>query len=227
MSPRYVGFIPAAPLLIPDVSPSARDADLRHAVRRVIADAVEVQRSTGSTLTVIGTAPQTRDYSGTWDFARVGVPRSAPPGPALPTSLAIAAWFLDEVGASATRRYLGVDASASVQECLSVGGEIAADGVLIVVGDGSARHGDKAPGADDPRAPEFDARVIAALADGAPDDLLSLDANAAAELMVDGRAPWQIAAAAAMARSWSGHVLLQDARHGVGYIVAAWTPAAA
>lgn len=71
---------------------------------------------------------------------------------------------------------------------------------LVVVADGSARRGEKAPGYLDERAAGLDAELVAGLRSADPERLLALDADLCAELLVHGRAPLQVAAAA-MARS--------------------------
>lgn len=67
---------------------------------------------------------------------------------------------------------------------------------LVVVGSPSARHGVDAPLAEDPRAAEVDADLIAALGDGPAALAVALDAlgpETARELAVSGWAPWRAA----------------------------------
>ncbi|HEY5185852.1 MAG TPA: hypothetical protein VIM19_13305, partial [Actinomycetes bacterium] len=84
----------------------------------------------------------------------------------------------------------------------------------------------KAPGALDERAGAFEAAVADALGTADRGALAGLDAGLAAALMVSGRAPWQVAAAA-----WTepqppvGRLLAHTQPYGVGYLVATWTPA--
>lgn len=92
---------------------------------------------------------------------------------------------------------------AGVQECRAAGeplGDDRDDVHLVVVADGSARRGEKAPGYLDERAAGLDAELVAGLRSADPERLLALDADLCAELLVHGRAPLQVAAAA-MARS--------------------------
>jgi hypothetical protein len=67
---------------------------------------------------------------------------------------------------------------------------------VLVLGDGSARRGEKAPGYLDERSSFFDSVVTDALAAGDPEPLRKLDADLAAELLVAGRAAWQVLATA-------------------------------
>lgn len=58
--------------------------------------------------------------------------------------------------------------------------------VVVVVGDGSARRGEKAPGHLDPRAHGWDERVEHALAHGDPATLAALDVQEGDELLAAG-----------------------------------------
>jgi aromatic ring-opening dioxygenase LigB subunit len=93
---------------------------------------------------------------------------------------------------------------------------------LLVMGDGSACRDSKAPGYLDPRAEQFDHRVTTALRNGDAETLLALNAVLAEELMVAGRAPWQVLAGACP--SARGEVLYDAAPYGVQYTVAYWEP---
>ncbi|MFM9134420.1 MAG: hypothetical protein ACKOT0_03125 [bacterium] len=230
MSVICAGFIPAAPLLVPLLAGSdvARDERLREAVRTVVGDVVGSLRHGASSVVVIGPASETSSYAGTWDFSRLGL-RLRGDGPGtLPTPLGVAAWFLDDAGTAAPREYVGVSDRAPAAACATLGRSLAEgrDIALLVVGDGSARRDEKAPGYLDPRAADFDARAVAALASGDPEALLALEPDLARELLAAGRAPWQVAAGAAQeaapADGWTAQVLLEEAPYGVEYVVARW-----
>ena len=116
-----------------------------------------------------------------------------------------------------------------------VAGEVAALGqdlatrdgrvLLLVVGDGSPKRGEKAPGHLDERSFAVDGAWVGALRDGDTDALLALDPDLCAELLVTGRAAWQVAATAVRAAGirieprllWSGDPW------GVMYAVARWS----
>lgn len=148
--------------------------------------------------------------------------------PALPLPALIAGWLRGRTHASQVRvRLLARDAPAD--ECRRIGEELArsADPVgLLVLGDGSTRHVERAPGGADPRAPAFDEAVRSALAEADADRLLRLDAALAADLDVAGRAAWQVLAGAALttAQPWHAEVLYSAAPFGVAYHVAVWDP---
>ncbi|MDQ1711764.1 MAG: hypothetical protein QOE45_1214 [Frankiaceae bacterium] len=191
---------PHPPLLVPEVAGGAAHEtdDLRAACRA----AVETLR--GYDLVVVGAAPETRRYE----------------APDLPPALAIGAWLAP--GAT----YQGIAANASPQDAAALGAQLAEhDVALLVMGDGSARRDEKAPGYVDPRAAPYDAAVVRALRDADPAALLALDPADDAALLVAGRAAWQVLAGAAGTGTYRGEVTYDAAPYGVGYLVATWSRA--
>ncbi|MCQ4082944.1 class III extradiol dioxygenase subunit B-like domain-containing protein [Streptomyces sp. RB6PN25] len=148
-------------------------------------------------------------------------------GRQLPASLAVGAWLLARTGWSAAPvEGLGVGEPLGVERCLQAGRELAASAervALLVMGDGSARRSEKAPGYLDERAGPFDESVAAALAAADAAALATLDERLAAELLAAGRAPWQVLAGAAEGAGLSGTLLYDEAPYGVGYFVATWS----
>jgi hypothetical protein len=244
--------VPGAPLLVPDVAGGSAEVDaelrasVRAAVRWLLSDvdrdqaaghgAVDTE-ATGpeavdaAPVLVIGAAPATGPLTGTWDWRPFGVPaRGAGTGEALPTALAVGAWFLDEAAPHRPRSYLGVSAAADAEQCRRLGAERAGRAVrLLVVADGSGCRSEKAPGHLDPRAGAFDTTLVSALRTGDPGQLLTLDPGLAAELLAQGRAPLQVLAGAVAAGPGAGsgggvratidHV---SDPYGVLYAVARW-----
>ncbi|MEU7804486.1 class III extradiol dioxygenase subunit B-like domain-containing protein [Micromonospora arborensis] len=168
-------------------------------------------------------------------------------GAVLPLSLTIGAWLLarhdprkPSTAAQATAApataapvtaaqvsAVQVAADAGPAELAALADEINAAGdrvALLVLGDGSACRGEKAPGYDDPRARPYDQRVATALAEADLDGLLDLDPVLSAELKAAGRAPWQVLAGAARSAGggWRGELLHDSAPYGVAYFVASW-----
>jgi hypothetical protein len=94
---------------------------------------------------------------------------------------------------------------------------------LLVMGDGSACRGERSPGYDDPRARPYDDAVARALATADLAVLRGLDGDLSAELLVAGRAPWQVLAEA-VAGAWRGRLAYYAAPYGVAYFVAGWEP---
>ena len=255
-------FCPHPPLLVPELAAGAAHElnELRRACDAAVARLLAVRPAL---LVVLGSGPTTRKYQRPFraSFSSFGLPIAvslgAGPsrGPALPLSLAVGVWLLHRAAASGTLpgatlageslRVEAVAADAPVEECVGLGTRYAChpDRVgLLVMGDGSACHSDPAPGSRDPRAGEFDAVVATALAEVDAHALLALDRELAAELMVAGRAPWQVLAAAAGGAAGAsgaataggagptgptsirlaGEVLYDAAPYGVNYTVAVW-----
>ena len=224
-----VAFVPATPLLVPQIAQGAAH-ELAH-LRQASLDAVtQLVQSGADQLVVVGTALVTGPATGKPDWSGFGV-GSAPTAQALSPSLSIGAWLLDQVGAQADP-YIGVSPQAKSIECAALGQSLVGEQPLVgeqsvavlVVGDGSACRSDKAPGSLDPRAKEFDSEVIEALRLGDPKRLAQLDSDLATELQVDGRAPWQVVAAMVDA-PMASHVVTSDDPYGVLYVVAHWSAA--
>jgi hypothetical protein len=155
----------------------------------------------------------------------------------LPLSLAVGVWLLARSGyrppddATGWAAY-AVGADQTPERCAKLGAALAGGErvALLVLGDGSACHGEKSPGYADARAEPFDDAVAAALATVDPDRLLAMDAPLSTELRCAGRPAWQVLAGAVAAgagsereRPWRGELLYRAAPYGVGYFVATWT----
>jgi hypothetical protein len=155
------------------------------------------------------------------------------PDPMLPLPALVAGWLREQGGARRVRVRL-IEPGLPVDDCRREGAELADDLAgpypvgLLVLGDGSNRHGDAAPARPDERAGEFDEAVETGLAAADPDALLALDPDVAAELNVTGRAAWQVLAGAvqAVGGQWRSHSLYDGSPFGVGYHVAVWDPPA-
>ncbi len=99
---------------------------------------------------------------------------------------------------------------------------------LLVIGDGSARRGPRAPGHFDERAAAFDAGVERAVRAGDTRALLDLDPGLARELMATGRPAWQVLAGALeTAAALSVAVQYAGDPFGVAYLVATLRPSGA
>ncbi|MFI9615311.1 class III extradiol dioxygenase subunit B-like domain-containing protein [Streptomyces sp. NPDC052023] len=147
--------------------------------------------------------------------------------PALPPSLAVAAWLLERTGWSdAPIEGFAVGEPLAPERCIEIGRDIAARAervALLVMGDASACRTLKAPGYLDERAEPFDAAVGRALGSADLAALEALDLELARQLMVSGRAPWQVLAGAAAGAGLGAELLYEDAPYGVGYVVASWS----
>ncbi len=199
---RAVAFVPSPPLLLEALG--GGPAELRAACQQAISVLDGVER-----VVVLGAGPIGGWVTGTIDATPYGA-RGAKADVPLPLALAVGTTLLGE-----RPHELWALAGGRVPELPDEVG-------LLVVGDGSARRTEKAPGHLDPRAAGFDAHVSAALAAGDPVALAALDGSLGAELLAAGVEAWQ-AAAVLSPGPWHGSLLLDDAPFGVGYFVATWT----
>lgn len=177
---------------------------------------------------VVGAADETGPWDGlTLDVHRFGTTRPRPEQEeSLPPSLGIGRMLLDDSGWRGPTDVVGVGWDASEQELLAVAGCLTggagATGVLLL-GDGSARRSEKAPGYLDPRASGYDDLVAAALADGDAAALRELDADLGRELMVGGRSVFRLLGLLAGDRPVTASLEHRDDPFGVSYFVARWT----
>ncbi|MEO6142716.1 MAG: hypothetical protein ABIP19_01945 [Dermatophilaceae bacterium] len=166
------------------------------------------------------------------DVAIPALVEGEPTEPQLPTPLMVARYLASR---DVDRHPEHADLWASARWVTTSGAEATALGdqvredrapvALILVADGAACHGPKAPRAEDSRAHAFDDSVCAALASGEPGRLARIDVDLGHELGASGPQVWPVLSAAAGAKG-TGEVLWRGAPYGVGWAVAAWRPAA-
>jgi hypothetical protein len=115
--------------------------------------------------------------------------------------------------------------NAAAGECLKLG-RILADRAprvaLLAMGDASARPAREDPDVPDPVAQDYDAEIAEALAAADARWLARLDPALDDELVVAGRASWQVLAGAARGTRMHGRLLGMSAPYGVTYLVASW-----
>lgn len=229
---------PAPPLLIPaltgaaDVLPELRAA-CRDAVAELIAAGPDV-------IAVVGPA----DATGTWDAAaRLDLAAFAPAAPAatagggtgLPTSLGVGAFLLGQAGYSGEMLLQAVAHDEPAERCAKLGtvlagtvlagpGQVGASTAqrtaLLVMADGSACRGPRAPGHFDPRSAAFDAEVERAVREADLGALLVIDAGVARELMAAGRPAWQVMSGALNGSKVATQLRYSGDPFGVAYLVA-------
>jgi hypothetical protein len=230
---------PHPPLLVPGVASGAtpETADLRAAAAAAVHRLVAAQPDL---VVVVGAAPGMGpcDPQARGNLAPYGVDVQVGAGTgeaSLSLALTIGLWLLESHAPDVPRLLFGVHPETEAARCASLGAGIAERAprvALLVMGDGSARRSLKGPGYLDDRAEGFDSDVSAALADVEPQRLLDLDVALSEELLVAGRAAWQVLAGAAQAREAAGEPALSGdvgyaaAPYGVCYLVATWLPTA-
>src|SRR5215510_5092926 len=116
---------------------------------------------------------------------------------------------------------------AAAGDCLKLG-RILADRAprvaLLAMGDSCARPAREDPDVPDPAAEDYDEEVAEALAAADARWLARLDPALDDELVVAGRAAWQVLAGAAGGTRMQGRLLCMSAPYGVTYLVASWEP---
>ena len=186
---------------------------------------------------VAGVMPPDDDHvrgaGGPWDpstpvdVRRFGTTDPPSSRPGLPLSLGVGMRLLDEEGWSGSTDLLAVpwDAGRATSSTVARGLADRPDGtVLLALGDGSTRRGDKAPGYLDDRSFPFDDGVAAALATGDAQALADLDADLAADLMVLGATVLRVLGGVAVAQGSQPAAALsyRDDPFGVSWFVATW-----
>lgn len=212
-------------------------------MRQAAAAAVSRLLAAGpDTVVVVGAAERSETYpaDAAGSLRPYGIPYVTGTGePVLPLALTVAAWLLRTCEASGNGRpagllLQGVHRDLAPAGCLELGARLAglAPRVgLLVMGDGPARRASGPVGAPDPTADAYDKELEAAFAAADADRLAALDPASDAELMVAGRAAWQVLAGAALDRDcrgageMRGHLMYAGAPLEVSYLVAVWDSA--
>jgi hypothetical protein len=212
-----VVFLPDTALLVPG---AAGRADPAAALREAAVAAVrEASGVTDGPVLVVAPARRARTIA---HPVATGLGAAGPAARAdVPASVALV--LLRAAGVSAPVDVVEVPRAAAEVPVLPPGAAL-----LVVVGSPSARQGVDAPLAEDPRAAEVDAALLAGLARGPAalaSALVALGPRDAAALAVSGWAPWSAALAAL------GDEPVRVAAHvpavvaGAPHCVTAWLPA--
>ena len=233
-------FCPHPPLLVPELAAGA--AVELDGLRAACDDAVRRLLTAGpQRLYVLGAGPRAGVHgpSDHGSLAGYGVDvrvRLGPPtrgsADGLPLSVAVGAWLLGRAGdhPPAVGVQVGPDGTFPV---VDGGAAVGSDGAfpvvdgdapvgLLVMGDGSARRTESAPGYVDPRAVPYDDAVTAALRSGDPAELRVLDPALGAELLAAGPTAWRAAGGLLDGGRYDAELLYAGAPYGVGYFVASW-----
>ncbi|GLW91518.1 hypothetical protein Aglo03_23340 [Actinokineospora globicatena] len=236
---RRVAVVPHPPLIVPELTGGGdRDADaVRADCLAVAASLVDLPR-----WVAVGAGDRPGRYgpdvAGTFRGfgvdVRVGLGAKADltfADPELPLPALVAGWLRAQVGGPDVTVHV-VAADLSPSECADEGARIAEELAgpdpvgLLVLGDGSHRHGERSVGRPDERSSAFDEEVARAFAAVDLDALAQLDPTVAAELGAVGRAPWQVLASAARAgRPWRPVEARVSTPLGVAYHYAVWETA--
>jgi hypothetical protein len=223
---------PHPPLLVPEVRGAAgehRDGDLGALLAACDAATLGLAAAEPDVVVVVGGAAATAAYEGSaaGSLREFGVGYAVGTGePVLPLSLTVGSWLLRRAGLDGGRAWLqAVARDTAVADCLLMGAELARRAprvAMLTMGDGPARRAVGIEGATDPEAERYDAEVAAALAAADPVRLAGLAPALDDELVVAGRAAWQVLAGAAEGRRLAGQLRCAVARYEVSYLVASW-----
>jgi hypothetical protein len=232
---------PHPPLLVPEAMGAAGargDGGMGEVLAACDAAVEGLRAADPEVIAVVGGADRSAAYDGTaaGGLGEYGVGFSVGSGPlVLPLSLTIGLWLLTRAGLAAGEARAGprvrlraVARDTPAQACLDLGAGLARPGgrmALLALGDASARKAVRSPGEPDPEADRYDAEVAAALAEADPARLARLAPSLDDELVVAGRAAWQVLAGAAGGRRWRGQLRCAVAPFGVSYLVASWDAA--
>jgi len=211
---------PHPPLLFRELS-GRQDvaAPLRAACHDALAEALA---ASPSRVVVVGAADEARTWTGEPAIRRFGTAEPRRPSDELPLSLGVGRRLLDEAGWKGETELVSLtwDASDEAVDAVAALLQQSAATVVLVLGEGSTRRGDKAPGFLDERAFPFDAATATALATGDAEALRNLDVALADELMVLGRTAFRVLGA--LGQPASARLLYDDDPFGVAYHVALW-----
>ncbi|MBP2334466.1 hypothetical protein [Saccharothrix coeruleofusca] len=222
-----VAVVPHPPLLVPELVAGAvaETEPVRAACLAAAADLA----ACADEWVAVGVAPgaprELSDVAGTFRGFGVDVPVALSDAPSrvvadLPLPALVAGWLRERVGARRVRVHL-VPPDLPTARCVALGERLTASGdALLVLGDGSHRHGELAVGRADDRAGPFDDAVHRALAAADTAALRAVDPALAAELGARGRAAWQVLAG--VRGPWRCARSRFLAPFGVGYHVAVW-----
>jgi hypothetical protein len=223
---------PHPPLLVPEAMGAAglhRDGDLGALLAACDAAALGLAAAEPDVLVVVGGAAATVAYDGSaaGSLQEYGVSLAVGTGePVLPLSLTVGSWLLGRAGLPGGRvRFQAVARDTPVLDCLRLGAELAGQAprvAVLAMGDGTARRAVRIEGAADPDAERYDAEVAGALEEADPARLARLAPALDDELVVTGRAAWQVLAGAADGRRLAGQLRCAVTRYEVGYLVASW-----
>lgn len=160
-----------------------------------------------------------------FDLRRFGTTQPRlPAGARLPLSLGIGRMLLDESGWDGVTELLGVGWDAPTEELRVVADGLVDDSTrrcLLILGEGSARRGEKAPGFLDERAFGFDDQLADALGKGDAATLRDLDTELARELMVGGRSALRLLGH--LGEPDRAELSYRDDPFDVSYFVARWS----
>ncbi|WP_040737018.1 hypothetical protein [Nocardia tenerifensis] len=240
-------LVPSPPILVPELCGAATGAvaglpdDPRAELRAAVLAAARELAAVTDRWTVIGTGAADQVFGpGTVGTFRgfgadvrvaLSASASAEPDPQHPLPILIAGWLREQVAPAVSAEVRVIDAATPTQRCWELGAKLRAElegsdgrqGVLVVA-DGAATLSLKAPGYLDERAAAVQDELDRALREGDRVGLRALEPELCAELVMSGRAAYQVLAGL-FDSDPAVETRYQAAPFGVGYDVSLWRPA--
>ena len=223
---------PHPPLLLPEArgAAGAEPGGIGAVLAACDAAVAALAAAQADVIVLVGGAAASAAYDGTaaGSLREYGVSYGAGNGePVLPLSLTVGTWLLRRAARNppVPVRLRAVARNTPVQACLRLGAGLARQSprvAILAMGDGPARRAAGSPGAPDPAADSYDGDLAAALAGAEPARLAGLDPALDQELLVAGRAAWQVLGGAATGRRLRGQLRCAVAPYEVSYLVASW-----
>lgn len=215
----HVASCPHPPLLLPGVTggPVPEVDKLRAACAVVVERLVAAEPDV---IVAVGSGTHTRRWSRQAPSPSFGS-CGEPVGDVLPLSLAVARELLTSVP------QVELHGVGEAEDCGAYGRRLAARPErlgLLVMADGSARRSPKAPGYFDDRALNVDQEIEDTLRTADFDRLLQLRPEVARDLLIGGRASWQVLAGACESLAVRAECHYSDDPFGVWYPIFDWTP---
>jgi len=223
-------LIPAAPALVPALGGSHHAANRAHqAVMSVLAQLLE-QRPDEVLVVAEGTTTGEWGGSSSWSLERFGglaKHREATSQSVLPASLAVGAALVTEGGWRGPMRFMSLPAAVTAIQAREVGREISGRSVrlgLVLLGNGSARSTEKAPGALHPDSEAFNRQLHEMVISGDVEAMMSVTAEEAMEQWSDIRIPLQVLVGTSEVLSLHGRSIFTQEFMGVYYLSALFLP---
>ncbi|MEU7138599.1 hypothetical protein ABZ942_04025 [Nocardia sp. NPDC046473] len=237
-------LVPSPPILVPELCGGVTGAlpgqqgDPRAVLRAAVLQAAERLAAVTDRWTVVGTGAADQvfgsatvgTFRGFGADVRVALSAdaSAEPDPQHPLPVLIAGWLRGRVAPAVDAEVHLIAEDTPAHCCLELGAKLRAEmddsdkrhGVLVIA-DGAATLSLKAPGYLDERAGAVQDELDRALATGDLAALGALDPALCAELVMTGRAAYQVLAGL-FDTDPMVETLYQDAPFGVGYDVSLW-----
>ena len=145
----------------------------------------------------------------------------------LPVPLGLGGWLLERAGRYPPVAGVVAGPDGSLPPDVLADLELTGPAGLLVMGDGSGRRDEGAPGYLDPRAVPYDDSAAVALASGDPAALAAVDPVLGAKLLAAGAPAWRaagglLAGGLLAGGRYAAELLYAGAPYGVAYLVASW-----